>query len=289
MTAMNDEQDVRPAVRLGLPVLAMLLGWAVQIGYSVYTFYYMLNTTPTSRRAGLGLVAFIYYATFLALIGTIWVLSRFQPSKPKIAALSLLLGLQALTGLGLAALRWILPATMNLPVLPWTWQSIVQVGSQLLIGVGAVWGLVKLQPWRLPPRSREPVSPSARRAQQLFGLSGIVGVLAVMVLLFGIAGYDGIDLGGLRSRHVAPAIAIIVIAIWLLAMALAWWWYANADEHERKANDIGFLIGGGLFMALTPAWWIASRAALAPPPDAVIIWITSMLVMGLGWGWYRTR
>jgi hypothetical protein len=92
-----------------------------------------------------------------------------------------------------------------------------------------------------------------------------------------------------NTRNLSPVIAFAAIAIWLIALALAWWWYYSADEHERKANDVGFLVGGGLFMAVTPAWWIASRAGLLPPPDAMIIWYVSMVAMGIGWAWYRNR
>ena len=73
------------------------------------------------------------------------------------------------------------------------------------------------------------------------------------------------------------------------AIAVSWWWYISADEHERRAIDFGFLVGGGLFVTVTPAWWIAARAGLLPRPDAMILWVMTGVVMTLGWFWHRYR
>ncbi len=69
-------------------------------------------------------------------------------------------------------------------------------------------------------------------------------------------------------------IAIFAIGSWLLGQAInKWWWYFSADEHERKADDLGNLAGWALFMVVTPAWWVAARAGLLPQPNAMLLWL----------------
>jgi hypothetical protein len=154
----------------------------------------------------------------------------------------------------------------------------------LLIGGGALWGLVRLKPWR----PRGPISPSTRRTNALFGLSGMVttpGVLALMVSTWS----DGNPSAFFSNSPVVLWIALFAIAGWLLGMAIGWWWYFSADEHERKAYDFGSVVGAGLFTVLTPAWWVAARAGLVPPPDAMVLWIITMVAISIGWMWHRYR
>ena len=84
-------------------------------------------------------------------------------------------------------------------------------------------------------------------------------------------------------------IAIVVIASWLLARVLRELWGESADEHERHALDFGRRIGAGVFFAITPAWWVAARAGLAPQPDAMILWVVIQIVVTFAWSWRRYR
>jgi hypothetical protein len=283
MTATSDERSELAPVRLGLPLLAISLGWAVQIGFTVSA---VLNRRPAGRPVPELALILYPYAIFFVPIGLIWVLSILKPTRPKLAAQSLLLAWLAVSGLIRIVYRW---SMVNIPSPEWNWRTALGYTLSVIITASAVWGLVKLQPWRLLEPSGEPVSPSTRRTQRLFFISAFISALAALVLVFGIGTPDGSSPLWSNSRNVAPTVAIIAIAVWLVAIALAWWWYFSADEHERKANDVAFLVGGGLFMAATPVWWIASRAGLAPPPDAMTIWYASMMAMFIGWVWYRNR
>jgi hypothetical protein len=231
-------------------------------------------------------VALLPWSIFVVSIAATWVLSRLTLTRPILAAQSLLLTWLAATGLIGVVYRW---SMANIPPPEWTWRTAVGYTVSIVITASAVWGLARLQPWRLLEPAGEPVSPSTRRTRLLFFASGFIGAMAAMLLVFGIATRDGSNPLWSNSRNVAPAVAITAIAAWLIAIAFAWWWYFSADEHERKANDVGFLVGGGLFMAATPVWWIASRAGFAPPPDAMTIWYASMMAMLAGWAWYRNR
>ena len=91
------------------------------------------------------------------------------------------------------------------------------------------------------------------------------------------------------NSPIDPGIALFAIASWLLALAISWWWYYSADEHERKSYDFGSLFGHGLFITVTPAWWVAARAGLLPQPDAMVLWGVMMTVITIGWFWHRYR
>jgi hypothetical protein len=224
----------------------------------------------------------------LLVVGTIWGVSRIRPSPARAALLLFMLGLIALQGMGaLAALLANLNVNDYRGIGNWKTQGLI-LGNVLVI-IGAIAGMVVAKPWRAMKPSGEPVSPSTRRTQLLFGLSGVISVVAVVIVIIGAQTNEGVNPVWSNSRNLPHVIAFAAVAIWLLSVALAWWWYASADEHERKANDVGFLFGGGLFMAATPVWWILSRAGLVPPPDAMVLWYATMVAMGIGWAWYRNR
>jgi hypothetical protein len=236
-----------------------------------------------------GWTPLLLIAVNLLLVGLIWSLLRFKPSRLGTAASAVLLVLVALMGFGAAGdILKVLVSTRTLWG-PWAWQTVFMLASNLFIGVGAIWILVSLKPWKGWKAPDEPVSPATRRTRMLFGLSGVVSILGMVALILGTS--DKEDPFGVWSnrQNVSPGFAIAAIAIWLLSIAIAWRWYFSADEHERRANDVGHLFGGGLFMAVTPVWWIASRAGLVPPPDAMIIWYATVVAMGIGWAWYRNR
>ena len=139
----------------------------------------------------------------------------------------------------------------------------------LLIGAAALWGLMRLKPWA------GPISPTTRKTNTLFYVSGLVAVPGSVALHFG-AVSRGNPYGFFSNSPISLGIAIVAITSWLLALAIAWWWYYSADEHERKAYDFGSLFGHGLFITVTPAWWVAARAGLLPQPDAMVLWCVTM-------------
>ncbi len=79
----------------------------------------------------------------------------------------------------------------------------------------------------------------------------------------------------------------MAIPAWLLARVLRELWRSSSDEHEQRASDFGRNAALGVFLAVTPAWWVAARTGLAPQPDAMALWILAMVVSSIGWGWRR--
>jgi hypothetical protein len=283
MTARSEDRDEDQHAQMWAPLLVMFAGFLAKLGFTVNSWI----ITPPSRDPRVAQTLSVYVMNLL-LIAAIWVLSRRTLTRPRVIALSALLGMLALAGFsGADAIAKVLAAS-NVPWSGWTWQTRVIFALNLLIGAGAVWGFLSVRPWQVFKRTEEELSPATLRTQRLFGLAGLVSILAVVALAVGVRDADGNAVLS-NSQNVSIGFAIVAIAVWLVAMILSWWWYRSADEHERRANDVGFLAGGGLFMAVTPIWWILWRAGVLPPPDAMIIWYVTMVAMGIGWAWYRNR
>jgi hypothetical protein len=206
----------------------------------------------------------------------------------KVAALSFLLGIVALTGISWAvtlAVGLLFFADNFVWGSPRAWRIMSLLAVSLLIGGAALWGLMRLKPWS---GKGGPISPTTRKTNTLFHLSGLVAVPGGLALVFGAFSRDN-PYGLFSNSAISPGIAIFAITSWLLSMAIAWWWYYSADEHERKAYDFGSLFGHGLFITVTPAWWVAARAGLLPKPDAMVLWCVTMGVITIVWFWHRYR
>jgi len=227
-------------------------------------------------------------AMHLLVVGAIWSVSKLKPSRVTTGSVSFLLGFIALAGFGttIAVAKVMVAAKILSQSWTWrTWLTLFTLVSNLLIGVCALWTFVWLEPWKAWKASHEPVSRATRRANKLFGLKELLALLAVLVLLYGV--HDPTKV--FSNSPLSPGIAIVAIASWLVARLIREYWHYNTDEHEERAIDFGRRVGAGLFLAVTPAWWVAARASLLPQPNAMILWLVTMLVTSFGWSWHRSR
>ena len=207
------------------------------------------------------------------------------PAKVMTVALAVMLGCLMLSGaVGTAVILRVLIARQTL-LGPWGWQVPTFLVIDLLVVVAAIWGLWRLKPWQGWTGPREPVSPATQKANRLFGLKELLGLAAVLALVCGAR--DPIK--AFSNSPLSPGVAIFAIAAWLLARALREWWGRRSDEHEQRAIDFGRRVGAGLFLAVTPAWWVAARGGLLPQPNVMILWAVTMLATSFGWSWYRGR
>ena len=189
------------------------------------------------------------------------------PAKVMTVALAVMLGCLMLSGaVGTAVILRVLIARQTL-LGPWGWQVPTFLVIDLLVVVAAIWGLWRLKPWQGWTGPREPVSPATQKANRLFGLKELLGLAAVLALVCGAR--DPIK--AFSNSPLSPGVAIFAIAAWLLARALL------------------VLVGAGLFLAVTPAWWVAARGGLLPQPNVMILWAVTMLATSFGWSWYRGR
>ena len=207
-----------------------------------------------------------------------------DPMISRTAALSFLLVMVALVGLtwAISVVWWVLL------VEDFVWGSaqarrlMIAFPVCLLISGAALWGLIRLKPWG------GPIAPTTRRTYTLILLSALV-LLPATVALF-IDGFSPDNwYGFLSNSAISPGLAFFAIASWLLALPIGWWGYRTADEHERRANDFGILAGAGLFLAVTPVWWVAARAGLLPMPDAMVLWCVTVGVWTIGAFWHAHR
>jgi hypothetical protein len=208
-----------------------------------------------------------------------------RPAGLAAILLSALLGALALAGLGTAAavvVVWF--STSHFPWgTPGAWRTVGVLGVALMIGFAALLGGIKLRPWR---GRGGPVSPATRRTGKLYWAKELLGLVAILALVFGAFHVDQ-PFAAFSNSALPVWIALVVIPCWLAARLIREGWRNSADEHERHASDFGRNAATGAFLAVTPAWWIAARAGLAPQPDAMVLWILTMLVSSIGWVWRR--
>ncbi len=130
------------------------------------------------------------------------------------------------------------------------------------------------------------IAPATRKANRLYWLKEGLGAVAALALIGG-AFSTGSPAALVSNTPLPVWIAIVAIPTWLLARALREVWRSSSDEHEQRASDFGRNAALGVFLAVAPAWWVAARTGLAPQPDAMALWILTMLVSSVGWAWRR--
>jgi hypothetical protein len=280
--AMNEEQGAR-LPSLTTPALLVLMGFVVGQAFVVDGLL-SLNTfrgVPGQQVMGSLVAEFI-------VVGAIWGLSMLKPSRPQIVALSVMLGFVALQGFGLTSTLVKNLIAMNFLGF-WYWKTLGLLAADVLVCIGGIWGLAMLKPWKTLKGSDEPISPRTRRTNRLLGLAGLIAIAGALVLIVGTNTRENPS-GLFSNGPVSLVIAIVAIACWLLSMLInKWYWYFSADEHERRADDVGNLLGWAVFMIVTPAWWIAARAGLLPQLDAMILWMVATGVSAIGYFWRRNR
>jgi hypothetical protein len=166
---------------------------------------------------------------------------------------------------------------------PTAWRTVLVFAVSLLIGGAALWGLMRLRPWR---RWAGPVSPATRRSNILYWLKEGLALVAMLALFFGAASL-GHPTAAISNGPIPPWVAIVAGLSWLVARVLREWWRNSSDEHEQRASDTGRNAAAGIFLAVTPVWWVAWRAGFLPQPDAMVLWILVMVVSSIGWSWRR--
>lgn len=165
-------------------------------------------------------------------------------------------------------------------------RSLLIAAIGLVIGGGAIWGLVRLKPWAGPD---EPMAPSTRKARNWLWASAAVG--ALMGGAITLATLDSDNPFILYSNEpLPPALVIGLIAVIVLIVPLiSWQWHRSVDEHEIEAYRFGGVLALYPYVFLTPAWWLAWRGGLAPEPNAMLIYVGVLAIWTAGWFWRRYR
>lgn len=116
----------------------------------------------------------------------------------------------------------------------------------------------------------------------IFG-AGTLGMVSAITLQAG-----GGDLTS--NAALSPTVAVALSALWVVGLALSLIAYERTiDDHERQAYHLGALWGFYAFVIPCPAWWVLHRAGLAPPIDAMILFVASLVVNALVYFWFKFR
>jgi hypothetical protein len=157
--------------------------------------------------------------------------------------------------------------------------DLVDVGMlSTMLGTGLLIGYAM---WRLWPRGLdEPVPPRVRSARMLL-IASIAVALPIGIIL-GIT--DDGNAALLSNAPVSPGLALLVIGLWCVTMPiLSWLWWQRIDEHEADAYRDGAMLSAHVYMIVTPAWWMASRAGWLAPLDPMLMLLAVSVVWGLVW------
>lgn len=87
-----------------------------------------------------------------------------------------------------------------------------------------------------------------------------------------------------------PSVAIGVSVLWAVGLSVSLIIYHRSiDDHERQAYRVGGLAGFYAFVIPCPAWWLLARADLAPPVDAMVLFLSSIAANGAVYFWLKFR
>lgn len=133
------------------------------------------------------------------------------------------------------------------------------------------------------------LSPRRRRYWSALGLSAIVGGV-----IGGWMQLDQAQSGGviifLGSGPLSAGFAIGASIFWVLGLIIGLAIYHRSiDDHEQRAWLWAGLVGWYAFIFPAPVWWVLHRAALAPPVDAMLLFLFSMVANAIVYLWLKFR
>lgn len=137
------------------------------------------------------------------------------------------------------------------------------------------------------PRRR--ASPRQLRYRFSLGFAAIVGgIVGGWMVADQPAGRDGFEMA--FSGSLSASFAIGAALFWVLGLAISMTIYHRTiDDHEERAWLWAGLAGWYAFIVPAPVWWVLHRAAMAPPVDAMLLFLLSMAVNAIVWLWLKYR
>lgn len=133
------------------------------------------------------------------------------------------------------------------------------------------------------------ISPRQRRYRFALGFAAVVGgILGGWMVADQPAGSDGLEVA--ISGSVSAGFAIGASLFWVIGLAISMTIYHRAiDDHEERAWLWAGLVGWYAFIVPAPVWWVLHRAAIAPPVDAMLLFLVSMVANAIVWAWLKFR
>lgn len=136
---------------------------------------------------------------------------------------------------------------------------------------------------------KRPMSPRRKRYWTSLGTAALIGgVIGGWMVVDQPAGENPLDL--LNSGALTPGFAIGASAAWAIGLAICMILYHRAiDDHEERAWLWASMAGWYAFIFPAPVWWVLHRAGMAPPADAMILFIFSLIVNAIVYLWLKFR
>lgn len=129
---------------------------------------------------------------------------------------------------------------------------------------------------------------SPRRKRYWFSL-GFAALIGGTVGILDQPG-EGNSIGLLTGSALTPGSAIGVSIVWSLGLAVAMIIYHRAiDDHEKHAWVWASTWGWYAFIFTAPVWWVLHRAALAPSPDVMLLFLLSLVTNLMVYLWLKFR
>ncbi|GAO78991.1 MULTISPECIES: hypothetical protein [unclassified Sphingopyxis] len=137
------------------------------------------------------------------------------------------------------------------------------------------------------PRRR--MSPRQKRYWTSLGLAAVIGgiVGGWMVADQADAPHSAATL---FSGALTPGFAIGASLAWAIGLAICMIIYHRAiDDHEERAWLWASMAGWYAFIFPAPVWWVLHRAGMAPPVDAMILFVFSLVANCIVYLWLKFR
>lgn len=138
------------------------------------------------------------------------------------------------------------------------------------------------------PRWRA-MSPRRQLYWSSLGGSALLGAVIAILLQID-EGSERNAASLLGDGPLSPDFAVAVAALYIVGLAAACLAYHRAiDDHEERAWLWAGLAGWYTFILPAPAWWVLHRAAVAPPVNAMLLFLFSLLINAIVWLWLKFR
>lgn len=133
-------------------------------------------------------------------------------------------------------------------------------------------------------------SPRRRKYWIAFGLASLLGGIIGAWMGADQHGGPATGLALLSNSPLSANFAIGASILWLVGMAVCMFIYHRAiDDHEERAWLWACTASWYSFMFAAPVWWVMHRASLAPPADAMLMFVVSLVVNAIVYLWFKFR
>lgn len=139
------------------------------------------------------------------------------------------------------------------------------------------------------PTERRRMSPRRRRYWTALGFSGVIGgIIGAWMVIDQPEGRSAIEMA--NTGALSTGFAIGASIFWTVGLAIASIVYHRSiDDHEEHAWLWAGLWGWYAFIFAAPVWWVLHRASIAPAPDAMILFVFSLLSNAIAYLWLKFR